>query len=225
LSVPPRPGEKVTEAVPSRPRGKRAAPPRPGGTVIKYVPPRPAAPLSTRYAKEYWDKVDNLFYRTVGYAERAFRINVNINIVVVTVGIVLLAYSIIYSWIHSLDVYSVAFGSLGVIDFIATFFITPQRNIEQIVGDLTQTQMLYRTYYTQLEAVQDWDREHPNKTLQELTNMNKHLEDITDKAAQEIEDLIGKDKKEKQPTSTQTESRTKRTAKVKKAPKVKKTQR
>ena len=60
----------------------------------------------------------------------AFRINIIINIIVVGVGIILLGYSIVYSWKNNLDVYSVAFGSLGVLNFIVTFYFTPKKNPE-----------------------------------------------------------------------------------------------
>jgi len=122
----------------------------------------------------------------------AFKINVYINIVVVIAGIVLLAYSIVYSWINSLDLYSTAFGPLGVVSFIATFYFTPHRKIQETVGDLTQIQMLYRTYYTQVEAIIDGDRENPNKTLDQLEKMNKQYEDLTNNAVGKIEELVGK---------------------------------
>ena len=145
-----------------------------------------------KWADEYWERMDAMYYRTIGHAERAFRINVNINIVVVIVGIVILAYSIIYSWINGLDVYSVLFGSLGVAEFIAIFYLTPQRKIQKNLGDLTQIQMLYRTYYTQVEAISDWDRQNSKKTQDQLERMNKHLENLTNNATQKIEELIGK---------------------------------
>ena len=138
--------------------------------------------------------MDALFYRTISHAEEAFKISVYINIVVVIVGVVLLTYSMVYSWANRLDLYSTAFGSLGVISFVATFYFTPQRKIQETVGDLTQVQMLYRTYYTQVEALIDWDRENPNKPLDQLERMIKQYEDLTDKATRKVEELIGKDK-------------------------------
>ena len=120
----------------------------------------------------------NLFYRTIGHAEMAFKINVNINIVVVVVRIVLLTYSTLYSWVNSLDVYSTAFGSLGVMTFFTTFYLIPQRKIQKTVGDLAQIQMYYRTYFMQAEAINDWNYLHKEKTLDELEKMNKQLEKL-----------------------------------------------
>ncbi len=153
--------------------------------------PRSVKPREHGVDRKYWQRLDDLFYRTIGHAERAFKINVIINIIVVGVGIVLLAYSMMYSWINSLDVYSTAFGSLGVVDFIAVFYFTPQRKIQKTVGDLTQIQMFYRTYFMQAEAVNDWDYYTKEKTLEQLKEMNKHLEEVTINITQKIEQFIG----------------------------------
>lgn len=158
----------------------------------------PERPPREELALKFWENMDNLFHRTIGHAEMAFKVNVVINIVMVIVGIVLLAYSMIYSWINGLNLYSTAFGSLGVIDFVATFYLTPQRKIQETVGDLTQIQIYYRTYTLQWEAVADWQRMNDsNITLEQLKEMNKHLEEITSETAQKIEDFIGK-KEQKQ---------------------------
>lgn len=158
------------------------------GTKSKAVSPR------SKDVQEYWKKVDQLFYRTIGHAETAFNVNVYINIIVVIIGIVILAYSIVYSWINGLSLYSTAFGSLGVVSFIATFYLTPQRKIQKTVGDLTQIQMFYRTYFTQVEAVNDWLYINEHKmSLNDLEKVNKQLETLTNDAVQKIEEFIGKD--------------------------------
>lgn len=154
--------------------------------------PRAAEPRAHGVDREYWRRLDDLFYRTVGHAERAFKINVIINLIVVGVGTALLTYSMAYSWVNSLDLYSTAFGSLGVISFIAVFYFTPQRKIQKTVGDLTQIQMFYRTYFMQAEAVNDWDYYNPKKTLEQLEKMNKHLEELTNNITEKIEEFIGK---------------------------------
>jgi hypothetical protein len=144
----------------------------------------------------YWDKLDGLFYKTIGNAERAFTINVNINIILVIVGIVLLAYSMAYSWINGLDIYSTAFAGLGVLEFITIFMLTPQRKIQKTVGDLAQIQILYRTFYMMAESVNDWDYySRQKKTLDELKEMNNHLIENTLELTQKIEDYIGKKEK------------------------------
>lgn len=157
----------------------------------RYAQPRSEARL--KEIREYWRRLDNLFYRTARNAERAFIINVSINVVLVIVGIALLTYSIIYSWVNGLDLYSTAFGSIGIIEFITVFYLTPQRKIQKTVGDLAQIQMFYRTYFMEAEAFNDWDYyTAKTKTLDQLIKMNEHLKDITISLAEKIEELVGK---------------------------------
>ena len=181
-----------------------SAPPRHDETITpESVPPRNHSDRlrsveSRQKVIAYWDKLDNLFYKTIGNAERAFNINVNINIVLVVVGIILLAYSIVYSWINGLDLYATAFGAIGVLEFITIFMLTPQRKIQKTVGDLAQIQMLYRTFYMLAESVNDWDYySRQKKSLEELKEMNQHLIEKTFEVAQKIEDFIGKKEENK----------------------------
>jgi len=138
-------------------------------------------------SQDSWRRLDSLFYRTIRHAETAFKVNLWINIVVVAIGVILVTYSISYSAIKGLDVYSTAFGTLGVVSFIATFFLGPQKNITKNVGDLTNIQLCYRTYCAQWEAVNDfvYYRER-NMTLDTLKEINSHLEILTFKTVEEI---------------------------------------
>jgi hypothetical protein len=154
---------------------------------IKAILPRSISPRLCE-AQDNWRKIDALFYRTIGHAETAFKANLGISIAVVIIGIVLVGYAISYSWIKSLDLYSTAFGTLGVVSFIATFFLTPQKNIEESVGDLTQIQVCYRTYAAQWEAINDFLYYHEeNMSMDELRRINLLLEELTFKIVEEIE--------------------------------------
>lgn len=167
----------------------------------KAVPPATSGELPStlaRDAKEYWKKLDMLFYGTLGHAEKAFDINIKINIIVVAVGISLLTYSIVYSAFKNLDIYSTAFGTLGVASFIALFYFTPQRKISKTVGDLVQIQMLYRAFCMQAEAVSDYDyNTRKTKTMDEVKKMNDSLLENTLKVIDKIEKCIGEEDKTK----------------------------
>ena len=151
----------------------------------KSIPDRASIPDRERPngnepAKRYWAQMDALFYRTIGHAENAFKVNVYINIILVGVGLVLIGYSLLYSWINSLDIYSTAFGGLGILSFVATFFSTPQDKIQRTVGDLTQIQMFYRSYCLLWENIGDHQRIHKDSmTLEELDALNSQLENHT----------------------------------------------
>ena len=174
----------------------------------KAIPPR-AEPPRRDLAQDNWKKIDELFYRTIGHAETAFKVNLGINIIIVIIGVTLVAYSIVYSWTKSLDVYGTAFGTLGVVSFVATFYLTPQRKIQETVGDLTQIQMCYRTYAAQWEAINDYLYYHEKEIgLEDLEKINNQLETLTCKSVEEIENFVGK-KEETQETGKQPEKKPK----------------
>ena len=157
----------------------------------KMQPPRPD---TEEYAHQYWKRADELFYRTVGYAEDAFKTSKIINLIVVAFGIAFSVYAIANSILRSLDIFSAAFGTLGVASFIATFFLTPQRKIQRIVGDLTQIQIVYKTYWSQVETILDWVRKNQGKiSIDDLGKAINQLDDITKRSIEQIESYIGKD--------------------------------
>jgi hypothetical protein len=169
--------------------------------ITKSIQPRPDQSEDGKSAaKVYWERMDQLFYRTIKHAEDAFKVNLALNIVVAGVGLALLSYSIAYSWMKSLDIYSTAFGTLGVVSFVTLFYFTPQRKIQRTTGDLTQMQMIYRTYFMQAEEVNDWYARHPEKSIKDIEKMNKHLQDITSVACSRIEKFIGEKESEKENT-------------------------
>ncbi len=169
-------------ATPPKRIREAATPPRPRDTA------RPTPPGSG-----FWEKIDNLFYASVAHAERAFRTNVNINIVIVGVGVSLIASSIAYSWLFELNVFSVAFASIGVADFVAIFFVNPQKGIHRTLGNLVQVQVAYRTYLSQLEALLDYDRqqyEKGDRALKDVVEMNEALSKVGATAIKSIQENV-----------------------------------
>ncbi len=153
---------------------------------LKAIPERPED------GEQYWKRIDNLFFKTHEHAETAFRINLYINVVLVAIGTLMFLYSIAYSWIRSLDAWSVAFGGIGVATFVGLFYFKPQLKIQQTMGDLTQIQVVYRTYCAQWENITDWARTNQaHMTLEELDALNKQLEDRTNVAVERIEKFVG----------------------------------
>jgi len=142
--------------------------------------------------------MDGLFFDTIDQTKGAFKITSYINIVVVIVGCALLGYSMAYSWTRGLDIYSTAFGTLGVISFIATFFVQPQNLIQKNVGDLTKIQMCYRTYCIQWETVVNWERNNEKTmTIADIEKINRHILDIAKELSKHIESIIGKNTTQK----------------------------
>ena len=173
-----------------------AMPERVGGKPVSEEPSKPKAmperPTDVKAAIKYWEELDKLFYRTIGYAESAFRTNRYINIVVVCIGTVMVVYALVYNALRGSDLTSVAIGGLGIADFMGLVFFTTQSKIQKTVGDLTQIQMLYRTYCNELETTLDWVRDNRNAmTIDLVERVDSELEKRTEYAIKRIEELIG----------------------------------
>jgi hypothetical protein len=157
----------------------------------------PAAPDAVarwweKYREKYYTQVDEMFFRTEGYAENAFRTNERINIVVVALGVVMILYAIAQSALRGADLSTVAFGGLGVADFFGLVFWTTQSKITETVGDLTQVQLIYRTYTHQVDAVLEWETESKGRMdVATVQAIGDELEKRTLFALNEIEKLIG----------------------------------
>lgn len=109
---------------------------------------------------------------------------------IVSVGCVLVLYSVSYGWLKGLDVYSAALGALGVLSIVSNFYLAPQRKIQKTMGDLTQVQIFYRTYCAQWENIMDWAKENNDMTLEQLEALNKQLEDRSSAAIEKIEKFL-----------------------------------
>ena len=178
-------------------RKEKAAPPRPHEAPPRphELPPGAGKPdlFAFTYSKEYWDKLDALFYRTIGHFEDAFKTNKMINLVVVGLGVVFAGYGVVYSAYKGVDLFAVVFGVSGLGTSLLSYMFSPQREIQRNVGDLLQCQLMYRTYCHQEEAVLDWIRDNRDSlTLEELEKANDHLERVTKEKVDVIESLIGK---------------------------------
>lgn len=99
----------------------------------------PERPVTEEYAIQYYSRMDDLFDRTISKSEKVFETNKNINLIVVGVGVTLIAYSIVYGAINGLDLFSTAFGTLGAAEFIAVFWFSPQRKIQELIANLVKS--------------------------------------------------------------------------------------
>lgn len=153
---------------------------------------------------EWLKNFDRLTFRSCEAAERACRINFSINIVMVGVGISLLAYSMAYGAIKGLDIYSTAFGSLGVVSFVSIFFLTPQSKIFESVSDLVQIQILYRSYIYITDLLQRRTWYNQELSAEEIEKTSKEIEKTTFNIVEKMEVLVGK--REKEPNAKKKES-------------------
>ncbi len=138
--------------------------------------------VDKEYATQYWRKMDDQFFVTLKCTQRTFYINLIINIFVIAVGLIILGYSIVYSWTNGLDLYSISFGSIGVATFMTTFFFTSQKKIHQATTNFVRLQILYKAFNTIWENVNDQLSDPKNNlSTDQMMDLNKHLASIAEK--------------------------------------------
>jgi hypothetical protein len=145
--------------------------------------------VSSEYATQYWKDMDDQFKKTIQRTNTTFLANLIINFIVIALGVILMAYSIIYSWKNGLDIYSVGFGTIGVVAFITTFFFTTQKNVQKAAINSAQMQILYKAFNTVWENVSD-QLSDPDRqlSLEQMKELNTHLANVAKDLASVMKD-------------------------------------
>jgi hypothetical protein len=137
-----------------------------------------------RILSEHLSRIDKASSGTVKIARSYYETNKKINIVVVTVGIVLLANSIIYAWLYGINGWSIFSGGLGITSFVAVFFTKPQQNITTALGNLAQIQMITKSYSLQFDMLLDYHIRNESPNIEEVNRINNILYGITSRGVQ-----------------------------------------
>ena len=145
----------------------------------------PSAAEPRNRGNTYWNQMDDVLFRIMKIAENYYQINRKINLIIVIIGIVLLSNSIGYTWYkQAADAWSLFSGGIGIAAFMTLFFKNPQEAITKALGNLAQIQMIYKSHASEFETIRDYDYEkqqHGNRDLNEIIEMDKELERITEK--------------------------------------------
>jgi hypothetical protein len=142
--------------------------------------------------------MDRRFKRTMVHAESAYRTNYWINLVIVAFGIVFLSSSLYFSYDRGIDASTLSYAGLGIVDFVALFLVNPQRSIQQIIADLNQIMVVYRTYRSQLSMLDGygWDQYgYKTLSLDEIERLNILLGKIAEESLSALERYIGAERK------------------------------
>jgi hypothetical protein len=149
---------------------------------------------SSGHAREYWEKMDSLFYSTMKTAEQSYETNRIINIIVVAIGIVLIANAIILGWVRpSSDAWSIVSGGIGIVAFLAHFFVQPQSRITRSLGNLAQIQMIHKAHSRLFESISDYDWlkfRKGDREIEEVKKMDEELERGTKEYVKLVEEYI-----------------------------------
>jgi hypothetical protein len=136
---------------------------------------------------EHLDRIDKASTGTVKVARSYYETNKKINIIIVTVGIVLLANSIIYAWMYGVNNWSLFSGGLGITSFVTVFFTKPQENITKALGNLAQMQMITKSYCLQFDIMLDYHIRNELRNIEDVSKVNNILYGITSKAVKLVQ--------------------------------------
>jgi hypothetical protein len=138
--------------------------------------------------REHLERLEQACAETTKSAKGYYETNRKINILIVGIGVALLANSIVYSWARGVDQWSLLSGGLGITSFATLFFTKPQQNITRALGNLTQIQMIYRSYCLQLDTILDAHlRSVDTSGMDDLNKLNLILRQATENAVRLIQ--------------------------------------
>lgn len=141
--------------------------------------------------KEHLDRIDKASGGTVKTARSYYETNRKINIIIVSVGIFLLANSIVYTWYkQTADTWSLFSGGLGITSFVTLFFTKPQENITKALGNLAQVQMICKSYCLQFDTIIDYHIKNELRSIEEVIKINDAIYNATYKAVKLVQSEV-----------------------------------
>ncbi len=160
--------------------------------------------ILSRKLREHLDRIDRVSAGTVKIARSYYETNRKINIVIIAVGISLLANAVGYAWYTSYsggvttagagaNSWSIFSGGLGMTAFATLFFLKPQGNITKALGNLTQIQMICKSYCLQFDTILEYHVKNDLKNIHELNDMIITLQNNTSAAVKLIQSEIESD--------------------------------
>jgi hypothetical protein len=146
--------------------------------------------------REYWAMLDKQFQDIIEAGKQAFVLNKFINVIVVSVGVILIASSILQTWFgHKSDVWNTLTSGIGVGSFVIVFFNKPQSNINKAVASLASLSIIYKGHKLEYETINDalfglHNAEGSIEDTEEMTKLNKALEDSTKRYVELLHDHL-----------------------------------
>ena len=151
-------------------------------------------------SRSYWLGMNKMFTDTMEIAKKAYRINRNINLVIVGIGMTLLANSIAFTWINNgLNEFTTITGGLSLVSFITLFFMRPQNNLTSSLGNLAQIQMIYKSHSFEFESLANYycsQSDEISKDLEKIKEVNRELEKFTNQYIELVQKFIEESDKE-----------------------------
>lgn len=114
---------------------------------------------------------------------KPFWLSIGMNVAVFVVGIIGFSSAMVLSLINGEYLFSLVFGGIDAVTFLAFFLSNPIKNLERDMGFIAWLGLIYNTYWTRAYYATD-----PN-TFQD------DLQDITDDAVKSLQKLLATHKK------------------------------
>lgn len=144
-----------------------------------------------REKREHLERLERACAGMTKSARGYYETNRKINLLLVCIGVVLLVDSIAYAWYSGINLWSLFSGGLGITSFATLFFTKPQQNITRALGNLTQIQMIYRSYCLQFDTILDAHlRSVETSSIEELNKLNMALRQATENAVMLIQEKV-----------------------------------
>src|ERR687897_1289314 len=152
--------------------------------------------------RDHLERLEKACAGTTKSAKVYYETNRKINLLIVSIGVVLLANSIGYAWYDGTNPWSLFSGGLGICSFATLFFTKPQQNITRALGNLTQIQMIYRAYCLQFDTILDAHlRSVETSTIDEISKLNMVLRHATESAVTLIQEKVETEEMKKKDVS------------------------
>jgi len=121
-------------------------------------------------------------------AQKTFRVNFYVNVVIVVLGILLVLTAIVQSIFQGIDPFSITFGTLGVTNFVAVFLLNPQSRLQENLCKLSQMSVILSNFLFEYDNFLTATREVSD--IRKLTEINKEGERIVSFTLESISELV-----------------------------------
>jgi hypothetical protein len=92
----------------------------------------------------------NTFKNNVSIAEENYGKILFMSYIIFAVGISMFLFTSISSLVKGLELYSIAFGSLGIASFVSFFIFSPVSKVQSALSNLLQAEILYMNFWDQI---------------------------------------------------------------------------
>jgi hypothetical protein len=182
-SIPPREEEnkKITMKNPFNPQMKEK---RNFSKAPRNVDKETNPNIESNLGVNFWDNLDKHNSDVLGSTKLTFKINSSINVVLVTIGTVLIGNAIVYSWLNGTsDGWSIFSGGIGLGALVSIFFYKSQDALSKAAANLAIVDMAFNSNYRAYESITDYDyradHQLPRREISDLKEMLELLEKTT----------------------------------------------